>query len=198
MQGIQLREGLREIQKTFIYSLVAFLAIAFFSGLALKKWEPFIQDFVQSFVEGKEDLFSIDGQLLALGLFKNNLKAAFYSFALGLIPFLFLPGFSIAINAVVIGAVYIFISSSLSVFTYILVLLPHGIFEIPAFLLAASSGIYFCRELTRKILRRPHGDVKQLLFRQAQVFVFLVVPLLVLAAFIESYISPLIMLRLMG
>lgn len=198
MQVSNLREGLREVKGTFVFSLFAFLFIAFISGMALRQWEVPIQEFVEGFVEGKGDLFSADGQLLALGLFKNNIKSAFYSLALGLIPFLYLPGFSIGVNALVIGAVYVFISSSLSVFTYILVLLPHGIFEIPAFLLAASSGLYLCREISRKILGRPHLDLRGLIYRQAQVFIFIVLPLLVLAAFIESYISPLFMMKLMG
>ena len=119
MQGIQLREGLKEIKKIFVHSLVAFLLIAILSGLALKKWEPFIQEFVNSFIESKEGLFSVDGQLLVVGLLKNNVRAAFYSFGLGVVPFLYLPGLSVGINAMVIGAVYIFISSTLSLFTYL-------------------------------------------------------------------------------
>lgn len=198
MLGANLKEGLGEVKKTFVYSLLGFILMALVSALLLKRWELSIQEFIEGFIQGKGDLFSAGGQLLAVELFKNNVKAALYSFLLGFIPFLYLPGFSIGINGLVIGAVYIFIRSSVSVLTYILVLLPHGIFEIPAFILAASSGLYLCGEISRKILGRPHARIKDLLYRQAQVFIFLVVPLLVLAAFIESYISPLFMMKLMG
>lgn len=195
---MQVKEGLKEIKKTFIYSMGAFLLIAFIAGIGLKNWELLIQEFVRDFIQGREELFTVDGDLLAWGLFKNNVKASLFSFGLGIVPLVFLPVLSILINGAVIGAVFIIVRGQFTLLTYTLSLLPHGIFEIPAFLLAASSGIYLCRALTSKVFGRGGEDLKGLVKRQVQVFIFVVVPLLALAALIEAYISPLFMMMLLG
>lgn len=195
---MNLREGLKEVKATFIFCLAFFGVTAVISGLFLQQYQGFIQEFIQGFMEGKEQLFSADGRLLALELLKNNVKAALFSTMLGFIPFLYLSVFSLVINATLISAVYIFLGQSFSVFSYALMLLPHGIFEIPAFLLATAMGLFLCGELSRKILKKPHAPILPLLRRQANVFLFVVIPLLVIAAILEAYVSPLVMAKILG
>lgn len=194
----ELKSELKKIKKIFFYSLIAFVLIGGIAGLALASHQAFIEELVVGFVQDKADLFSPDGQILVWELFKNNLKAAFMSFGLGFIPFLFLPAFSLAINALVIGGVYVFVSSSMNLVSYILSLAPHGIFEIPAFLLAVSLGLSLCWNLTGRIFKKDLRPLGELLTGHIRVFVLLIIPLLLLAAFIESYLSPLFMGFLLG
>ncbi len=62
-------------------------------------------------------------------------------------------------------------------------IIPHGIFEIPAFLISAAIGVRLGREVFR---RRGERDVRGELGKGLKVFLILVLPLLVIAAVIES------------
>ena len=81
-----------------------------------------------------------------------------------------------------------------NVLSYLMAILPHGIFEIPALLLGISMGILLCRELTRKILGTNKMPVLERIKGIINTFVVLVVPLLIVAALIESFITPSLMM----
>ena len=62
-------------------------------------------------------------------------------------------------------------------------ILPHGIFEIPALLLSAAIGLRMGREILKNRMMR---DLKGELRRGLRVFLVLILPLLLIAAVIES------------
>ena len=128
----------------------------------------------------------------ALGLFKNNITASMISLVIGVVPFLFLSLMPLALNGWVLGLVCAIAGDSMNVFLVFFVsILPHGIFEIPAFLISASLGIFLCFDITARILRIA---IKQrfgvLLLHLARVAVLIVLPLIFSAAFIVAFITP--------
>ena len=78
------------------------------------------------------------------------------------------------------------------VLLYAASLLPHGIFELPALILAFSMGLYICGHLTRRCRRDPAAlPLGACLGLAARLLVFLLLPLLILAALTEAYVTPL-------
>lgn len=145
-------------------------------------WNQVVQIFLQS------DVIQ-DGVVSVWRLFLSNLRASFLMMAMGAIPFLFLPAVALIENAVIIGIVG---ALGMGWETLVVGLLPHGIFEIPAILLATTLGFYLCLRLILKIVspNREEISLKQTFLDAIRCFLLVVVPLLAIAAVIESYVTP--------
>ena len=76
---------------------------------------------------------------------------------------------------------------------YLAALLPHGIFELAALVLAAACGVYLCRNIGRLVTNSPKKiPAVELLTDLLRVLVMVIAPLTAAAAFIESYVTPVI------
>ena len=113
---------------------------------------------------------------MMLYLIANNIRAAlffvFFGFLFLSVPLLFFNGY---IAGAVIG------SSEIGVFNTILLLLPHGIFEIPAIILAVSLGTLVSYQWFKKPL-----NFREVLKYSGKLFIKVIVPLLILAGIIEG------------
>ena len=69
-------------------------------------------------------------------------------------------------------------------------ILPHGIFEIPAFILSGSFGILLAQSLMVEWYNG--GDAAEDARGFARLFIVYVVPLVAIAAFVEAFITPII------
>ncbi len=141
-----------------------------------------------------------------LKLFLFNSLATVVGILLGLIPFLFIPALGSMLSGFY-GGVVTSVSHLLG-FNAISMLLfgiiPHGILEIPASLYASSLGVYVCLNISKRIFRGHRIQEKLLLDHQEsdeplspllwQIFgtwIGVIVPLLIIAAIIEAFITPL-------
>ena len=77
-------------------------------------------------------------------------------------------------------------------------ILPHGIFELPAFFLACSLGLYAGAELIRAVFKKGRFRFIFLLKHFSAILVKVIIPLLIAAAFIETYITPIIFEYILG
>ena len=126
----------------------------------------------------------------------NNLWACLFSCLLGLIPFVCLPAFPLGLNALLLGGLAALAQAGgTSLGLYLLAILPHGIFELPAMWLSFAIGLTLCREITALCRKRPHEPLLKTLWRCGQFFSLGVVPLLILAAFAEAYLTPALLER---
>ena len=132
-----------------------------------------------------------DGSFSALALFGNNLRAMVLSTLYGFIPFLYLPALSMGVNAILLGMV----ASSVNGQWLLLAagILPHGIFELPALCLSLAAGLCLCQNINRYIRKNEKGIMKPLLLNILRVTGLVVIPLLVVAAIMESYVTPAVM-----
>lgn len=132
-----------------------------------------------------------DGSFSALALFGNNLRAMVLSTLYGFIPFLYLPALSKGVNAILLGMV----ASSVNGQWLLLAagILPHGIFELPALCLSLAAGLCLCQNINRYIRKNEKGIMKPLLLNILRVTGLVVIPLLVVAAIMESYVTPAVM-----
>lgn len=135
-----------------------------------------------------------EGAFSALGIFGNNIRAFVLTACYGFIPFVFLPVVSLALNGAILGLFAAFyVNNGQSLLVYLAGILPHGIFELPAMVLAMSCGLYLCRVITDYVRFNRKGTVKPALANIARVLVLNVLPLTAVAAVIEAYVTPLIM-----
>ena len=83
--------------------------------------------------------------------------------------------------------------SGLPLSLYRAALLPHGIFELAALVLAAACGVYLCRNIGRLVTNSPKQiPAVELLTDLLRVLGMVIAPLTAAAAFLESYITPVI------
>ncbi len=125
--------------------------------------------------------------VLALKLFVNNLQACTFMF-LGGASLGLLTAFIILANGVVIGAVAELVRQQQGLVFVAAALAPHGIFEIPSFLIAGGLGFLLGQELIAEWHGR--GDAAAGALPLARLFLRVVVPLLAVAAIVEAFITP--------
>ena len=104
-------------------------------------------------------------------------------FGIGPIIFLFINGF-------VLGNLIAFASTKVSIFKIGLAIVPHGIFEVPAVIIATSYGLWWGVKNYRKF--RYKDSFKDNFALPMKKYINVVIPLLLIGAFVETYITPLI------
>ncbi len=198
--GKQYKETWRFIGKDlrwiFLGTVVFFIAFIVLTDLFFNNHPEEMQQVIETFSKTVEEI-SPNGEISAPHLFLNNLRACAIAVLLGLIPFLFVTALILIANAAVMGAVgAMFRMSGHSVAVmYLAGILPHGIFELPAILLSISMGLYLCYCLVKRICegRYNRGIVKKALANSLRTFLCLIVPLLAVAALIETYVTPILL-----
>ncbi len=172
---------------------VAFLVLVVLSYIAGRLFPEIPAAILTYFNEVVADsgIVRDDGSFSALALFGNNLRAMVLSTLYGFIPFLYLPALSMGVNAILLGMV----ASSVNGQWLLLAagILPHGIFELPALCLSLAAGLCLCQNINRYIRKNEKGIMKPLLLNILRVMGLVVIPLLVVAAIMESYVTPAVM-----
>ena len=137
-----------------------------------------IKSIIQELLEKTKDLNFLE---MLWFIFNNNASVSFFSIILGFFFSIF-PAVSIAFNGYVIG--FILERSVLADGLGVLwKLAPHGIFELPAIFISIALGIKFGTFIFSKSLGKTF---KFYLKNSMRIFLFVVVPLLVIAAIIEA------------
>lgn len=179
-----------------------YFCLAFFGIMIVLNSLLFLSDpgLSQSYFSELQALFSqkdfLDGTgiNLWLGIFVNNVIASGISSLLGAIPFLFLPMFSLASNAIIIGLIgAVYQTNGIGWFAFLVGVLPHGLIEIPALVLGVSLGVHLCYKLSKTILRRSFkGELKQAAIGCLRIYLLWLIPLFFIAAFIETFMTPIL------
>ena len=128
---------------------------------------------------------------MAAAIFANNLTAAFSAILWGLVPFAYLAAFPLGFNFFLIGALgayYVRSGSSLGV--YLVGILPHGIFELPALVLFCAAGLYLCSRVTARVRGDKEVRILRTLSEVSTLFLYVILPLLAAAALVETYVTP--------
>src|SRR5690625_429069 len=140
--------------------------------------------------------------------FANNIQVPLQILLLSLIPIPFIYTLVLLVNGIMIGGVfYIYQAVQLTHgegdALYLIILkefLPHAIIELLGFIIATAIAFRVNQWIIRNIInffrqqtKLPiYCTLKQLLFYSVLTFTFIILPLILLAAIIESYITPII------
>lgn len=181
--------------KSFVGFFILFITsgiLTYYLFLGREDELSFLLDGILTMFEDKGLLRPDIGQLeLAFLLLKNNATASFVIYATGLLP-IFLPAIMIiAANGALAGVVFsVLKTSGEGIFLPFLTgIVPHGIFEIPAILLSASLAFYVSLGMIKKI-NDSDFSLRNCLVNSLKTFGLVVLPLLVIAAFVEAFITP--------
>jgi len=126
---------------------------------------------------------------MCVKIFANNLEACILLF-LGGASLGILTIFIMSLNGIVIGAIMEFVSRDHTPLFVAAAIVPHGIFEIPAFILAGALGIQLAQSLIAEWYRGE--DTAADARRFGRLFVLYVLPLVATAACVEAFITPIV------
>ena len=174
----------------FFAIIVLILVAAIFSGYIYGIQNPtenrIIINEVSGTFSGLQE--SPRAEVLAF-IFINNTVKAFISMILGVFLGLITINF-IFINGVLIGMVMAFSQNDISLKYFLAGTLPHGIIELFAIVLASTYGLWLGAMFVRYIVKKDKVSLKQAWKYSISKFFKIVLPLLAIAALIETYITP--------
>jgi stage II sporulation protein M len=125
-------------------------------------------------------------------IFKNNVSTCFMALLGGLAVGI-LPLFIVAINGAVLGILVDLFFKKQGAFFVIAAIMPHGIIELPMVLISVGIGFRlghtaYLSMIHQKTMHELINEITNgVLF-----YIRIVVPLLLLAALVESYVTPLL------
>lgn len=129
-------------------------------------------------------------------LFIKNTRAAFLMLLLGFVPFGIGTAFAIGSNGALVGFVLLAgeVMKGQALELFVFGILPHGITEIGAFFIASALGFKLTISMTRKLRKKDLDEPLKVVWkRSVRIFLVVIVPLLVVSAFLEAYVTPLIL-----
>ena len=147
---------------------------------------------IQTYLEEAQAFFSSMQSPTPWGTFlmilQNNVEAMLLIVALGIFAGFFSLTFILA-NGFILGVfAYLFYAKGL-LLLFIVGIIPHGVIEIPCMLFSAAIGFQIGKTVVRKIFRKKESLMMEL-SEGIKFAVTIIVPALVVAALIETYITP--------
>ncbi len=167
----------------------------------IKKATPERLQNVEASIHQLPDLTNLQGSVNAPFLFMNNTRAVAVIFIMGMFSFGVLGILLYILNISMIGGLYALLEllgmNPLPIF--IAGVLPHGIFEIPALIIGSALALYMGATLVTPQTGKSMGEVIiELLADWAKIFIGVLIPLLAVAAIIEAYITPGLLLSVLA
>ncbi len=178
--------------RNYILFVIALFVISLIIGYVFR---DVFADYVIEAIRNMAKNITNDSSSLSLGIFLNNLRVAFIIILLG---FLF-SLFSLMIlftNGVLIGFMFTIVPAPLM----LIYTLPHGIFEIPQLILTVVCALLVTKleiNLIKGVLQRDKtfkGEIRNssTIIKDIILSITIIVVLLVIAALIEGYVTPVI------
>ena len=178
----------RELKPFMVASVLLIVAGAIF-GIVSSISSPEIAGARSEAIKEFSRLFlGLSKPYLALAIFLNNGLKTLAVIVLGtfggILPLIFL-----LVNGYVLGLVLHASLQSRGLFVFFLAIAPHGVFELPAILLGTSIGLMLGARAIKQMLGREERALGREVARGLRFFVTVIVPLLLVAALIEAFVT---------
>jgi stage II sporulation protein M len=182
------REYFREL-KPYLVTAILLFALGILAGNLLASHSAFPALKVTESLGGFAEMFlNLPKPVLALMIFANNavktLLVVVLGIALAIVPLAF-----ILVNGLAIGVVLHLTAQSKGVAYALLATVPHGVFELPGVLAGAAIGLMLGNKAIRRLFRRSELKVGTELRRALKIFASTIVPLLLIGAITEAYLT---------
>lgn len=181
--------------KLYLYNLKHYAilaAILFFSFIIIGY---FVAEYLQVSILGEfGDVFQwtigLDPFVLMLFIFLNNSIKSLFAILLGFFLAIF-PLLFVTANGLLIGMIFFDAAKENGLIFILSAILPHGVVEIPVFLLSVAIGL---RMGVQTVLKLDGRDIKlkSELKNGLKFFILFILPLFFLSAFIEAFITPIL------
>jgi len=165
----------------FALSCILGILIGVYFGDEIQKFiDQYLRKLFESIIKDAKSPY-----LLFIGILKNNMKVYFIIITLGTLSFGLISALVLFTNGVIVGAIGAISAKHMSIAKTLLLILPHGIFEIAAFLIGSAASAIF---LESAVLSKEKPDIK-LSFKRFFVLAVCGAILVVFAAFIEAFVT---------
>jgi stage II sporulation protein M len=183
------RLDLARLRPFVIASVVLFCAAALAGGMAIVYFPDLatqLQELLKQFAHMFRGLPKL--QLAVAIFFNNSLKTLLVILLgplLGIAPVMFL-----IVNGAILGAVVPVAAATRGLWPSIMTIAPHGILELPAILLGTSIGLRLGTQAWRRLAGKADKTLLAELGDGLRIYFTVIVPLLLVAAAIEVYVTP--------
>jgi|SRR3989338_95073 len=190
-EHIKAANNLLKINKAISIIMMSIFLIGVFAGFTLPS--KFKLTILKSANQKFESILSDSNLSDFLKIFLNNSIVGLLLIVLGFT--VVLPAAMLFINGLVLGVVADLIVriGALNLSTFLLLsagLLPHGLIEIPSLIICGIFGTIIGLKLFFRNRIMPKKKFRALLMDVAKVYILVIVPALMLSAFIEVYVTP--------
>ena len=177
-----------KLSQALIFTVVIF-ATSLAVGVVATTGDPSIgENFLSLFKDAVVGgIMGDPAPLLFVKLFLNNLQACLLLF-LGGATFGVVSLFILSMNGLIIGSIMELVREEKGMVFIFAAILPHGIFEIPSFILSGALGFLLAKSLFDEW--SGNGDAAVEAAHHGLNFIMYVIPLVLLAAFVEAFITP--------
>jgi stage II sporulation protein M len=182
------RQYFRELRPFLIAALLLF-ALGIIAGSLLAGHSSFAGLKISESLGGFAQMFiNLPRPLLVLMIFANNAVKTLLVIVLGIV-FAIVPVVFIVVNGVAIGVVLHLATESKGLAYSMLAIVPHGLFELPGVLSGAAIGVMLGSKAIKRLFRKSEFKVGFELSRAVKIFVSTIVPLLLIGAITETYLT---------
>ena len=143
-----------------------------------------------AFGELGDILASLPPILLATVIFIKNASVLLFNFALSPVLCL-IPVLTLTANGWLIALISATVAEEESLGLVLAALLPHGVIEMPALILGEAAALSFGATAIMTLLRKRSGNQLLTSFQQNLKYLAVALALLIPAAIIETYVTPL-------
>ena len=183
IKSVLTKENLKEKLKLPIYSYI----LSFFIGLLIVAVMGFFKPGTLM-EEINPEKFMLNASLTWWFIITNNIKVLISLFISGIVLYIG-PILTLGMNAFIHGLllwVSIQTSGAMGAVKYLILMVPHGIFEVPALLFGTGAGIGLSRELRNLIIWRVINKSK---LYEAFIFLFIAFCLILIASVVETQVT---------
>lgn len=177
--------GYLKESRTYIYVSIILFLVSILLGFLLHAHLGFLDNSIRQLLAETTNLRGIGLVFFILG---RNLLVSILTIVFGIVLGVF-PIYEIITNGVLIGYVIKKVSAVSDIGTSILLLLPHGIFELPAIFISFGLGIKLGFAIFAK---NPGKAISERFIKSIKVFILIILVLLIVAAIIEGTLITLI------
>lgn len=181
--------------REYLYSLKSYilfssfiLAVSALVGYAVAQNYPAE---TQTIIEEIKKMFLFEEETtqweLFLFILENNITKLFIILPLGIFAGL-IPFFSVFANGFLLGIFAQVVSQESSWPFFILGIMPHGIIEIPVLILSSAIGMRIGKVAVYRLFSKKES-LREEFAKALKFFILVLIPLLFIAAFIETFIT---------
>lgn len=189
----------KSFQWTFIFSIIVvlFCFILSFSmaDFFIKQTKVIAESIATNIAEmSGEELSKLPDIQNFIIILWNNLKVCTITILLGIIPIYRLSSFFAILQLSIIGVVFGGLSGMghSVINAFIFSFLPHAIIELTALFYSVAIGNFINKNILTKIFfhkKKSSEPIKKLFKQSLRSYIFFIIPLVLIAAFIEAFIT---------
>ena len=181
--------------KAYFYSLrpyIFFCSIIFIASIFLGYFTAYsYPNETQKIIDEIKEMWAPVHDATSLDLFIfivfNNISKIAMMIAFGIIFGIF-PIFFLFANGFIVGVFACVVAETISWQMFLVGVLPHGVIEIPALILGGAMGVKLGKVFSDRVFKKKEG-VKKEFFLALEFFLKILIPLFILAAIIEAFIT---------